>query len=618
MISKKLALLFLSYFLLLLVFLLFIVSAQDENMPHLKKDIPSENSTNLTTEQTGDSLKINHPDAKEEIEKVATEEKEREEEIYAPLTNRLGIQEEELIGRTSVQTTRSGSEIRKAEEPLRKSNKNLLNVLDKSEFKDYVKENNERLPFIIILSEQNVGELSESAKNRLRDKIDEEPGDNEKVHEEVREMRKEILEENKRLIATEQEDIKDKIERCGGTVTGDLSLINSVFASMNLSCLDDFSNDARVKAIYEDERIEMKLNSVSCSIGAPSWYNNNYDGSGWSVAVVDTGIDANHPALNVNYAQTFHDTARFQSGYDDDYTTTDDLVGHGTHVAGIIASQDSTYGGVGKGAGLINVKAGYLGTDGGGHMYNSDMMKGVEWAIDTAGADVISYSFGSSYMQVSDCPSCRFFDSVVDDLGIVVSISAGNDGPTSPSVGIPAISYNAFSVAALDDKGSCGTGDDAIAEYSSRGPTYDGRTKPDITAPGHKVRSTNAFWEGFPLFPSANGCNWGSLTNGWDFVDNCGTSMAAPVVSGSVPLILDFKGYRWDPKAVRALLINSANSDGIFSSKNSYGYGVLDLSEAYSDKNYVYLGQVGEGDVTFYKKILLALERRQLLSGTDM
>ena len=550
-----------------------------------------------------------------------------EKEAYVPLIQRLGIPLEETIPQTSVESMRIQDNVNEKSIPSsKKSNANLINIIDKKEFKDYVEQNDEQLPVIIILSKQNFSETSKKIKEDYKpaiesklkqlDELDSEMEVNssgnvnsqqiknyreiaKEIDEEMDKMRKDILEEQKLQIDSQQSEVKKYVEECGGIVTGDLTVINSVFAKINLSCIETLSQKEEIIAIYEDEKVDMKLNNAACTIGASSWYNAGYDGGIWDVAIVDTGIDGNHPKLSVDYSKVFHDSGRYDPYYDDDYTNTNDLNGHGTHVAGIVASQDSTYKGVGYGLdALINIKAGWNP----GSMYNSDMMAGVEWAINTAGADVVSYSYGSSYSQISDCASCRFFDAIVDDLGIVVSISAGNDGPTSPSVGSPAIAYNVFSVAALDDKNNCNSNDDEIASYSSRGPTYDGRIKPDITAPGHKIRSTNAFWEGIPLWPSANGCNWGSLTNGWDFVDNCGTSMAAPVVSGAIPLVLDYKGYRWDPKAIRALFFNTAKNSGAFSSKDTYGYGVLDMSRAYTYKDNVILDYVQEGKYKFYKK----------------
>jgi len=603
-------------------------SKSQSEILNVTNNIKEINLSDQTNETEISSLK------KEDIKEIGPKGSINKIGDYKPLIERLGIDaEEEVEMRASSFKLKGGKNIK----PFAISNKNLINILDRREFKNYIEKNDEQLPVIIVLSNQNLDKISNELKEDFREKIDprlkaiedieskSKPGmttsedvqfeetssiklskkDIEDINEIAKDidedldsMKREIISKNKKEISSEQNKVKQKIKDCNGIITGDSSIINSIFARVNLSCLEELAKNKEVLEIYEDELMDIKLNDATCAVGATTWYYYGYDGGIWDVAIVDSGIDGDHPALEVDYAEVFHDSGRYSPYYDDDYTTTDDLNGHGTHCAGIVASEDSKYRGEGYGIDdLINVKAGWNP----GSMYNSDMMMGVEWAINTAGADVISYSYGSSYSQSSDCASCRFFDAVVDDLGVVVSVSAGNDGPSSPSVGTPAIAYNVFSVAALDDKNNCDQSDDEIASYSSRGPTYDGRVKPDITAPGHKIRSTNAFWEGIPLWPSANGCDWGSLTNGWNFVDNCGTSMAAPMVAGSIPLILDYKGYRWDPKAIRALIYNTANNDGIFSSKNTYGWGVLDMSNAYTHKDDVFLDSVTEGGYKLYK-----------------
>ncbi len=553
---------------------------------------------------------------------------------YRTLIQKLGIEEEPF---DHVKTVK-GKEI-SFSRTLSSSQNNLLNIIEDSRFVDYIKNNDEAVPVIIVLRQQDLSDITAKMRKNKSDMIDQRVVKIELVHSEAEKrtkplamsriqnvekiekleftdketeslrelsseinniidtMRKEIILKHRKDVSSNQKKVKEAVVQCDGILTGNSSIINSVFARINLSCLKGLAKDENIAAVYEDEKTFIKLNDATCAIGASAWYDQGYDGGVWDVAVIDSGIDDSHPALDVDLAEVFHDSGRFDPDYDDDYTTTDDLNGHGTHIAGIVASQDSTYTGFGYGIDyLINVKAGWHP----GYMLNSDMMQGVEWAIIN-GADVISYSYGSSYASASDCSPCRFFDAVVDDLGITVAISAGNDGPGSPSVGRPAIAYNVFSVAALDDKDNCVSSDDEIASYSSRGPTFDGRVKPDITAPGHDIRSTHAKWEGIPLWPSADGCVWGPLVGGWNFVDNCGTSMAAPAIAGSVPLVLDYKGYRWNPKAVRALFFNTARSEGIYSFRDTYGWGVIDLNHAYFHKDDVFLDSVQEGKYKFYK-----------------
>jgi len=439
-----------------------------------------------------------------------------------------------------------------------------------------------------------------------------------KEMDEIRdEIKKEVYEEQIQLIKPDQNEVKKIILECGGNITGEGISINSIFARIQPSCLDELKKSDKILAVYEDEKMESHLDKSVCAIGAPTWHYYGYDGGVWDVAIVDTGIDGTHPALNVDYAKTFHNSAILDSDYDDDPNNTDDFHGHGTHMAGVVASTDSTYIGASYGLDtLINAKAGFKETiwfffkD--GRMYQSDAMEAIDWAIFTAGADVISRSFGMCGSGSSDCALARYLDAVVDDLGISVVNSAGNDGPRIGTVGAPA--FNIFSVAATDDKNTCGfsgdISDDRIASFSSRGPTADGRVKPDISVPGTNIKSANYNWEGWFGFNP-------------DFVDGSGTSPAAPHVAGSILLILDYKGFRWDPKGVKALILNTANNDGTFSDKNAFGWGVMDLESAYFHKDDVFLNNVEENSYKFYEgtntqpgdKVTLVWNRHVIYSG---
>jgi hypothetical protein len=179
-------------------------------------------------------------------------------------------------------------------------------------------------------------------------------------------------------------------------------------------------------------------------------------------------------------------------------------------------------------------------------------------------------------------------DAVAFDLLTPVVVSAGNRGPSAKTVGEPGSAYNVIAVGNVDDKGTVSRSDDTIASSSSRGPTGDGRTKPDISAPGTGIMSCNNKWE--------------TQSN---FVAKSGTSMAAPHIAGSVLLILDYVGSKWDPRAIKALLLNTAEDKGGTGPDNNYGYGYVDLKHAFSHRGDVKTGSLAdkpEGKVEkFYK-----------------
>src|SRR3954469_2063045 len=263
-------------------------------------------------------------------------------------------------------------------------------------------------------------------------------------------------------------------------------------------------------------------------------------GQGIGVAVVDSGISAHTALANKVVANVSLVTGD---------TSVTDGFGHGTHVAGIIAGLGSAAknvtplysGGIAPGAQLVNVRV--LGNDGVGR--TSDVIAGIEWAIAHRAQyniRVINLSLGHPVMEPAETdPLC---EAVADAVaaGIVVVAAAGNDGVAADGSRIlggitsPGNSPLAITVGALNTWGTANRSDDTVATYSSRGPTrYDMGVKPDVAAPGNKLISLEA--KGAYL---ASAYSWlhkaGSGPNA--YMQLSGTSMAAPIVSGGVALLL--------------------------------------------------------------------------------
>src|SRR5262249_6612222 len=263
-------------------------------------------------------------------------------------------------------------------------------------------------------------------------------------------------------------------------------------------------------------------------------------GQGIGVAVVDSGISA-HKAL----ANRVVANVSFVSGD----PSVGDAYGHGTHVAGIITGSASAAsgvtslyaGGIAPGANLINVRV--LGAHGSG--LTSDAIAGMRWAITnkaTYNIRSIKNSFGHPVMEPSATdPLCEAVAEAVQ-AGIVVVAAAGNSGKSADghmvlgSIVSPGNSPLALTVGALNTFGTVKRSDDAVASYSSRGPTrFDLAVKPDVAAPGNKIVSLQAsnsyLWTLYPQLRVA-----GSSSNA--YMTLSGTSMAAPMVSGGVALLL--------------------------------------------------------------------------------
>jgi serine protease AprX len=263
-------------------------------------------------------------------------------------------------------------------------------------------------------------------------------------------------------------------------------------------------------------------------------------GRGIGVAVVDSGI-ASHSALknrvvaNVSFVPNDPQVG--------------DPFGHGTHVAGIIAGvagaalkvTPAYAGGVAPDVHLVNVRV--LGADGSG--YTSSVIAGIEWAIANRARfniRVINLSLGHPVMEpAATDPLCQAVARAVAE-GIVVVVAGGNAGQTAEGARIlggitsPGNSPFAVTVGSLNTWGTVDRRDDTIADYSSRGPTkYDLAVKPDLVAPGNRIVSLEAsrsyLAAAYPWIHIA-----GSGTNA--YMRLSGTSMAAPIVSGAVALLL--------------------------------------------------------------------------------
>lgn len=313
------------------------------------------------------------------------------------------------------------------------------------------------------------------------------------------------------------------------------SLIHGAAVKGNKHTLERLAQNSFVGEIQPDYITNVTLDLSSPNILAPSVWSDNVTGKGVIVAVVDTGIH-HHPAFENRIVN------------ERDFTidgSTEDFYGHGTHVAGIIASDDPTYKGVAPGASLINAKV--LNRYGWG--YTSDVIAGLDWAV-SSGAEVISMSLGAN---IGWCDGNDAMSLAVDNAvskGAIVVVAAGNSGSSYGTISSPGCARNAITVGAVDDG-------DVVAWFSSRGPTADGRAKPEIVAPGVSITST-------------------SNSNG--FVTYSGTSMATPHVSGAIALLLEANNSL---KYHDVLVVLQENATKLGYDSNTAGAGRVDAYASY-------------------------------------
>jgi hypothetical protein len=309
------------------------------------------------------------------------------------------------------------------------------------------------------------------------------------------------------------------------------NIINAVAVKVPASAIERISEKPFVESIELDYEVKLVLDESIYEIEAEKVWENELTGRGIDVAIIDTGV-FNHDSLTIIKEIDFTGEG------------TEDLHGHGTHVAGIVASTDLTYKGIAHGSNLFNVKV----LDKNGSGYGSDVIKGIEWAVDN-GAEIISMSFGA---EIDSCNGEDAISKAVDkavNKGVVVIVAAGNAGPGSETITSPGCAKEAITIGATD-------GND-IASFSSRGPTADGRIKPDLVAPGIRITST-----------------W--LNN--EFKSLSGTSTATPHVSGVVALLLELNSSL-NTHDLKNILSLGAKDLGL--DEDTQGAGKVNTYEAY-------------------------------------
>ena len=299
----------------------------------------------------------------------------------------------------------------------------------------------------------------------------------------------------------------------GATVSWEYSLIDGFAARMPASAVNLLAARVDVTGLWLDERITTLMDVSHRAIQADRAWASGYDGQGVTVAVLDTGADVLNPALSPAIVSC----ASLIAGITSPECTDSD--GHGTHVAGTVASRDETYPGIAPAANLAIVRVLHAAGSG----FNSDIIAGMEWIAenkDTVSPPIKVATMSIGYLEPAcgddSNPDAQAANALVD-AGLVFTVAAGNSGHDECTIDGASAASKVISVAAADDRGTVTQADDRIADFSSGGSVDN--NKPDITFPG--VDITSSFIGGGLLLSTMSG-----------------TSMATPHAAGTAALLL--------------------------------------------------------------------------------
>jgi serine protease AprX len=329
------------------------------------------------------------------------------------------------------------------------------------------------------------------------------------------------------------------------------------------AALDDLASRPEIAAVSLDRPVRGTQDRTTTATGA-RWVAEHLGvtGSGIGVATVDSGVNPWHEDLDGRVVH-FADFVNAQRFAYDDY-------GHGTHVAGIIAGSGRASAasgqeanlprrGVAPGAHLVVLKA----LDVTGNGFTSNVIAAIDYAIAnraTYNIRVLNLSVAAGVYESFTKDPLTLAAKRAVDAGIVVVAAAGNRGRDLTGqlqyggIASPGNAPWVLTVGATSDLGTTDRRDDVIAGFSSRGPTpIDENAKPDLVAPGVNIESTAD--PSSALFAANSSSRlWGAVKSGTEpYMSLTGTSMAAPIVTGAIALMLEANAAL-TPNAVKAIL----------------------------------------------------------------
>jgi PGF-pre-PGF domain-containing protein len=364
--------------------------------------------------------------------------------------------------------------------------------------------------------------------------------------------------EKKASFKASQEDVISS-ENINPKILRRFSLVNSFSASLSKSEIEKLEKNENVEKIYYPKSFSVALQDSAPQINADDVWTKqinsvNITGSNEAICILDTGINANHPAFSGRIiAQHCYESLapRCPNNQTEDTNASDDN-GHGTHVAGIAAAS-GVINGVARGANIVAIKM--MNSAGSGD--ELDLDEGLEWCINNASIyniTAISMSLGTKYTFSDYCDDSGLTNALINQAiakNITVLVAAGNNATVLNQVAWPACIQNVTAVGGVDKNNNI------FSTFSRWNKTN------FILAPGVDINST---------------CGSGSCSGGYTTMQ--GTSMATPHVAGAVALLQQYSKLKNNRTLTAREVFNALKNTGVNVSDSTNNFSRIDVLAA--------------------------------------